>query len=241
MFEKIKFVVKEICEKGNDHLTVKFIQNSEFEFTNHWNHRTFPEAYNLNLKVNPTFFTENYSDINRMAGLIKHFINTSSELKIDRISAKPDYEKVSVLNSEISIVETPWDEINSLQKQLVDQIKISVNSVDFQNIGNTSRTLMDKIARLVFDPKIHKPSVKNIDVSNGKFKNQLYTYISETLTGQHNKELRQFTKSAVDFTENAIDLMNQTTHKLDVKKHFAEVCIISTISIVSLIKAINEM
>ncbi len=35
--------------------------------------------------------------------------------------------------------------------------------------------------------------------------------------------------------------MNQTTHKLDVQKHFAEVCVISTISVVSLIKTINEI
>lgn len=241
MFEKIKFIVKEISKKKEDYQTVNLIQNSEFEFDRLFDRASYSESYYLTLRVNPSFFTDNYADIDRMSGLIRHYINTSSELKIDKISIKPNYERISVLNSEISIIETPWEEINALQKQLIEQIKVSVNSIDFQNIGNTSRTLMDKIARLVFNPEIHKPSIQNIDVSNGKFKNQLHTYISETLKGGENQELRQFSKSAVDFTEDAIDLMNQTTHKLDVRKHFAEVCIISTINIVSLIKAIHEM
>lgn len=239
-FEKIKYIVKEISKQGDDFKTLELIENSEFEFENHWNQKVFPEAYNLNVRVNPSTFTKNYADIDRISGLIKHYINTSSELIIDRISLKPDYDKISVFKSEVSIIETPWEEINSLQEQLIDQIKTSLNPVDFQNIGNTSRTIMDKLARLVFNPEIHKSANSNIEVHNGKFKNQLHTYIAETIKGKSNKELRQFSKSAIDFTENAIDLMNKTTHKLDVKKHFAEVCVISVINIVSLIKAINE-
>jgi hypothetical protein len=53
--------------------------------------------------------------------------------------------------------------------------------------------------------------------------------------------LRKFSITAIDFTEKAIDLMNTTTHKLDVQKHFAEVCVISTINVISLIKAIKEI
>ncbi len=49
-------------------------------------------------------------------------MNISSDrdvLQINKVDVKLDYEKLSILNSEISIVKTPWEEINSLQEKLI--------------------------------------------------------------------------------------------------------------------------
>ncbi|WP_300979258.1 hypothetical protein [Flavobacterium sp.] len=245
MIETLKYLVKEICKSKNDFSSLEIIENSDFEYTLDTKQYNFePDIYRVCFKVLPTIFVKHIDQINRINGIIEHYFNSVFDqniIKVKKIEIKPDIDKISILNTEVSIIETPWDEINVLQKQLINIMKTSSNAIDFQNIGNTCRTIMDKLARIVFNPEIHKPSISGVDVSNGKFKNQFHTYISQTLQGNSNKELRQFAKSSIDFTENAIDLMNQTTHKLDVQKHFAEVCIISTISIISLIKAINEV
>lgn len=244
MIEKLKYLASEICKNKKDFACVDIIENSEFIHSTYGKRYNWEASrYNVLFKVNPSVFIKYVDQIDRISGIIGHYMNISSNndiLRIDSVKVEPDYEKISILNSEISIIQTPWEEINSLQKKIICDTKVANTSIDFQNIGNVSRTIMDKLARLVFNPDIHI-SPKTIDVSNGKFKNQLHTYILFTLKGQQNKEMRQFSESAIDFMEKAIDLMNQTTHKLDVQQHFAEVCVISTISVINLIKTIHEI
>ena len=168
-------------------------------------------------------------------------IRETTQIYINDIIIIPDYDKISIINSEVSIIQTEWDEINELQSKLIDLFKQSDGSIDYQNIGNSARTLMDKLARIVFDEKIHKPADPKIDVRNGKFKNQLHSYIAVKLSGSKNEDIRSLAKAAVEFMEKSIDLMNVTTHKLDVQKHFAELCIISAINVISVIKSVNEI
>lgn len=73
------------------------------------------------------------------------------------------------------------------------------------------------------------------------WKNQLHSYIDSVLSGDKNKEFRKLAKSAIDFVENSCDLMSTTTHKLDAEKHLAEVCLISTISAISIISLIRHL
>lgn len=239
MFEKVIYIVTEIIRNENDHSALAIMQNSSFVFEES-NNRFTLGSYYLEVKVLPEIFAKNYSHIERVKGLIQHYFFNSSNIVLSEIDIKPDYDKISILNSEVSIIETPWEEINNLQKKLIESMNNSNTSIEFQNIGLISRTIMEKLAKIVFNPKSHF-APENVDVSDGKYKNQFHTYISSVLNGSTNKELRLFSKSAVEFTENAIDLMNQTTHKLDVQRHFAEVCIISTISVINLIKAVNEL
>jgi hypothetical protein len=241
MKEKIKFIMSEISQKNNEIDLQEVIENSDFIFKDHWNQSTFPNAYDLQLNLSPEIFTNHNKKIIFFAAILKQRINDSSPFIIDDLKILPNYEKIVIHNSEISIVITDWEEINDFQKKLIEDIKKSNHSIDYQNIGNSSRTIMDKLARIVFDSKIHKAENPEIELHNGKFKNQLNTYITYVLKGKKNKELRQFSVTAIDFTEKAIDLMNTTTHKLDTEKHFAEVCVISTISVISLIKAIKEI
>jgi hypothetical protein len=241
MKEKIKFILTEISKQNEEKYLIEVLENSEFIYENHWNQETFPNAYNLLLKLSPNIYTKHNKSIKGFAEVLRLRINNSSSLLIDKLNILPDYDKIVILNSEVSTVITIWEEINELQKKLIENIKMSNQSIDYQNIGNTSRTIMDKLSRNVFDPLIHKSDDPEINLQNGKFKNQFHTYISNVLKGKKNTELRKFSISAIDFTEKAIDLMNTTTHKLDVQKHFAEVCVISTINVISLIKAIKEI
>ena len=98
---------------------------------------------------------------------------------------------------------------------------------------------MEKLADLLFDPEIHIDP--KLDLSKGKFKNQLHAFIQYQLKGKSNEELRKFAKNSVDFSRDAIDVIQKTTHKLDGQGYFAEICAISTISTINLLKTISEI
>jgi hypothetical protein len=239
---KLKYVLIEISKsKFDEQALIEIINHSTFEFERHFNNHVFPNLFNLTLVITPDIFTKNYSIIGPYANVIKERINKSSELWIDKIKILPDYNKLQIVNTKIFAVVTEWDDINHLQQTLIENLQRLRQSVDIQGIGLVSRTLMDKLARLVYNEKIHEPPHDNADMSNGMFKNQLHSYIKTTLSGDKNREFRKLAISAVDFVKDSIDLMNVTTHKLDAKEHLAEVCVVSTISAVSIIKLISQL
>jgi len=244
MFEKFNFLVAEICREKEMFSVLKIIENSEIEYKQIGAAQIFtPAKFELLFHLNPELYVKFIDKLNDLSQIILFYyqrVSDNSERNIVKVIIKPDYKKINVLNSNISIVETPWEEINNLQNEIIEKVKSAETILDFQNIGNSSRTIIDKLSRIVFDPKKHKPPI-NVKVNNGNFKNQLHTFIKTNLGGERNKEFRKFSLDAISFTESSIDLMNQTTHKLDVQKHFAEVCVISTISVISLIKATNEI
>ncbi len=239
---KLKHVLTEISKsKGGEESIIQIIEHSSFEFERHWNYQTFPNAFNLEITVPADLFTKDYALIRNYEQIIKHRINQSSKLIIDKIKILPDYRRLQVINSKVFSVVTEWEEINQLQHKLIENLQRSVESIDIQNIGLISRTLMDKLARQVFDSNKHKPKDAKIQVTNGKFKNQLHTFIDAVLSGDTNREFRKLAKSSIDFVEDSIDLMNTTTHRLDAERHLAEVCVISTISAISIIKLIKQL
>lgn len=239
--KKLKYILIQISKQMNEDGLIEVINHSEFIFENHWNHLQFPEAFNLELHITADIFTKYYNSIDSYAYLIKSRINDSSKLYIDKIKILPDYEKLELLNTEILPIITEWDEINQNQKLLIENLKKSADTLEFQNLGNTARNIINKIANEIFDPIKHKPKDSSKDVSSGRFKNQIHSYIDATLSGSSNSDLRRLARSAIDFVESSIDFMNATTHKKNADKHLAEVCVISTISAINIINVIRQI
>ncbi|MBA7523718.1 hypothetical protein ES705_15851 [subsurface metagenome] len=231
----------QISKENSEKVLIEILKHSEFLFKNHWNQRSFPNLFNLRIRLTPAIYTKHYNKLGRYQQILNERLNNSSGLMVDKIEILPDYDKLELVNSEIIPVQTKWQEINKYQQRLIENFERSRDSIDFQNLGNTARTIMDKLARKVFDPEKHKPNDPEIKVNNGNFKNQLHTFIDVKLSGSKNKELKKLAESAINFVENAINLMNSTTHKLNAKVHLAEVSVICTISAVSIIKLINEL
>lgn len=239
---KIKYILIQISKQRTDEdYIIELLNHSRFKFEHHWNNQTFPNAYNLEIFIIPDIFTKHYSVISDIVRVIKSRNNNSTKLIIDRLNILPDYNKLQLINSQVIPVQTEWQEINSLQQELIESLQRSTTTTNFQNIGNSARIIMDKLARTVFDLEKHKPKDNQKLVHNGKFKNQLHSYIDAVLFGDKNKEFRKLAKSAIDFVENSCDLMSTTTHKLDAEKHLAEVCVISTVSAISIINLIRQL
>lgn len=239
-FEKITFLLRQIYNERQSKWLGEFLNYSKFEYEKHWNHSVHNYAFNLYVLVDPEVYIKNFSSMNDITSIIKGDIHKISILLIDKIKIIPDYASMQISNTEIVPVYTVWEEINRGQAKLVELLKRSSDSFDFQNIGNTSRTILQKLANQVFDPKKHIPSDSKIDVTSGKYKNQLHTYIKTELSGDTDTELRKFAVSAIENVEDAIDLANATTHKLQAERVFAEACIISVISAISIVKLVES-
>lgn len=238
---KLKHILKKISKQNSETELVELLNNCTFELEDHWNQKSFPNAFNLKIHLISVVYTKNYNNIGKYSAILKRRINDSEVILIDKLSIVPDYEKLQIKNSEIYAIVTEWQEINELQIKLLKDYERSNNSDDYRNLGNTSRTIMNKLALIVFNSEIHIPQDPTIKVHNGNFKNQLHTYIDSVLSGAKNKEFRKLAESAIEFVESSVDCMNITTHKLNAESHIAEMCVISTISGVNIIKIVYDL
>lgn len=238
---KIKYILIEISKTENEKEIIEILTHSNFEFEKHFNHEFFPNAYNLSIKTLPIYFTSYFSLISIIENKIISRINKSTELVIGKLRILPDYKRLNLIDSRIFTVITPWEEINILQYDLLNELSKVTKSIDVQKVGLISRVLMEKLSNIVFDPDKHTSIVDGVDLSLGKYKNRLNAFIDYILNGKSNKSMRQLVKSSIEFVENAIDFMNTTTHKIDSKQHLAEVCVINTISAVSIINIVYKI
>jgi len=238
---KIQYALKQIAKAKGESIHIEIVDNSSFVFKESLAYPHLNNIYNLKVYTSPIVFYKYFDFKTSIQREIKSRITKSTDYTIDSVEWVLDLEKLEVKNIEVEIVKTEWEEINELQEKLIESLTKSVDSIDYQNIGNTSRTIMDKLAREVFDKEKHFSADKSIELQNGKFKNQLSTFLANELAGKPNKELRKIGQSSIDFVSDSIDLMNKTTHKLDVDKRFAELCVLSTVSVINLIKIISEI
>lgn len=241
LIQKVKYILSKISTQKDENYMIEIINHSFFELENYWIYRGFSTDYKLKIFLTADIYSKYYDLKKDIINIIKLRINDSTQLSIISIEILPDYDKLELVSSEVKPIYTKWEEINLNQNKLIESLQRSNESLDYQNVGNIARTLMDKLARKVFNSSIHIPEDKSIILVDGKYKNPLNTYIASELKGKSNKGLRKLAQSSIEFVSDAIDLMNATTHKLNAEKHLAELCVISTISAISIIKTVYEM
>lgn len=127
--------------------------------------------------VDPELYKQLGKEIDNIKKIVANERDKMTGLKVMMVYAQPDLRKFQIIKNNYTTVQTPWEQINNDQNHLLNLLRSANNSVDFQNIGNTSRTLLQYISNIVFDPNRHIPDVEGIDLSKGKFKNRLHTYI----------------------------------------------------------------
>lgn len=193
----------------------------------------------LKIISDPDIFKKYYSQFNELKQVIKKKIFDISSVNITTIKIEPNLKKFQISENRYVPVLTPWEEINNAQNNMLEQFRKASESIDYQNIGNTCRTIMQKISNIVFDLQKHiAPS--NIDVSEGKFKNRLHTYIKTELGGRDNEEIRDYSLSIINTAEKAIDLANTLTHSLNADSFISESCVVSTISAINIVRIIEK-
>lgn len=204
----------------------------EDDYTSSWK-----GAQNLTIVTNPEIFKKYKNILHEIEAAISDNIYKFSQTIITRVTTFPDLRKFQILENRYSPVVTPWEEVNKNQNILLEQLRTATETIHFQNIGNTGRTIMQLISNIVFDPAIHvaPPEIK---LSEGNFKNRLHTFIKIELGGSENKEIREYVLSVITSAEKSIDIANKLTHSLGADLIIAESCVISTISAINMIRLI---
>jgi hypothetical protein len=198
-------------------------------------------AVNLFFIVDPEIYKRSQKHLSWIARTIESKFFQFTNVYVSNTEIKPDLDKFQILNNRIVPIFTPWEEINSNQNKLLESLRRSSEPLDYQEVGLISRTIMQKLANEVFDNAKHKHNNPQAELSDGKFKNQLVAFIQTTLKGDDNKKFRKLAEASIDMLENSSDFMNSTTHKLNAEKHLAELCAISTVSAVSIVKFVKEL
>jgi hypothetical protein len=200
----------------------------------------FTDAYEFLIIVNPEIFKKYQYFIERFEDSISDKFHQFSHVYITRVKTIPDLNKFQILENRIVPINTPWQDINSGQNHLLSLQRTAKETIDFQNIGNSCRTLLQKLANIVFKPEKHISENTAIELDESKFKNRLHTYIRIELAGSNNKELRDYALSVITTAEKSVDLANKLTHDLNATPLMSESCVISTITVISIIKLIEK-
>ncbi len=201
---------------------------------------SFSDAYQLGIVVDPEIYKKYQGTLREFKNSISYKLSQFTHMPITRVDVYPNLNKFQILEGRIVPVNTPWEDINSGQSHLLALQRTASETIDFQNIGNAARTLLQKVASTVFNPSIHIPEEQGIDLSEAKFKNRLHTYIKAVLGGKENKEMSDYAISLVTTAEKSVDLANKLTHDLNASPLMAESCVISTISVIGLIKSLEK-
>lgn len=190
----------------------------------------------MHIVVDPVIYKKYQGLLHQFKPSIRQKFMEFSHRIITKVEVYPDLNKFQILQNAIVPIITPWEEINKKQDHLINLLKTAKETIDYQNVGNAARTLLQKLADIVFKADKHKSDTPDIDLSEGRFKNRLHTYIKSELGGKENKELRDFAISAITTAEKSVDLANKLTHDLNADSLLAETCTISVITVVSIIK-----
>lgn len=218
----------------------EFLKFSEITF-----HSTTPlfdvhSRYRFNVSVSPNIFKKYQNKLNEFKMLLTEKLRIARNINVTGINVEPNLNQFQIINNSYTLQVTPWAEINNMQEGLFNQLKHAQNPIDFQNIGNTSRTILEKLSNFVYKEGVHIPKDTKLDVSAGKFKNRLLTYFEHELSGSSNKEMRSFALSLINSCLDAIDLSNKLTHDLKASQFIAESSVVGVVSSINIIKLAEQ-
>lgn len=236
--KKYEYLVH-LYDTPNSKVFHEFFSHSKFFLQQVYLH-SYQTDYNLHLIVDPEIYKNNQDNLRELREGIRKKIISTYDLNINSVKIIPDLVKFKILDNHFVAQNTPWKEINNDQENLLKSLKIAKSEIDFQNIGNSSRIILQKVADIVFDPKIHISDNPDEDLSKGKFKNRLNLFIKTQLAGKEKERIRGYSMSIIESTGKAIDLTNTLTHDLKANSLMAESSVIGVLTTLAIIKLIRK-
>ena len=107
-------------------------------------------------------------------------------------------------------------------------------TIDYQNVGNSCRHILVKVAQLVYDPQIHNNITENgKPIGKTDAVEMLSSYFSYTLKGKHNKYLR-------DYSQAANDLANKLTHDTSATRRDMLITVSAIINLIYLVGTLSN-
>lgn len=153
---------------------------------------------------------------------------------ITKITEIEPYDSNSPFTQNLIIEINKWDEIKNAITELENDCRYAETTMDYQNLGNSCRHLIIKVAQLVYDPKVHNNITddgKTIGKSDAV--EMLSSFFSHSLRGKHNKTLKEYAQA----TNN---LANKLTHDTNVTRREMLIAVSSTMNLVYIVGTIGE-
>lgn len=152
-----------------------------------------------------------------------------------------DWEKLEAVSTEVKPVLTPWQEINAMQDTLLSQIHTASETISFQNVGNTARHLLRKLADIVFEHQKHTPLNNTFDLRGDSYKNRLWAFVLYKVPASSTGDaVRDYAESLLQASDKAIALSNSVTHALNADAFLAQSCAVSALTTVHFIKLVFD-
>lgn len=153
-----------------------------------------------------------------------------------------DWDNLEITSTEVKPVLTPWQEINTMQDTLLEQIHTASEENAFRNVGNTARHLLMKLADIVFEEEKHTAPDNKKDLRKDKYNNRLWAFVLYKVPASSSGDkVRKYAHSLLETCEKAIDLSNSVTHALNANAFLARSCLVSTLTAVHFIKLVYEL
>jgi hypothetical protein len=217
-----------------------FLKESEI-FISRREKRAFAVTFEFTFQVPAQTFKKYVDQHNSFMGILKDGLHKYHQYDSVLVHLTADWEKLEVVSTEIKPVLTPWQEINEMQDAIVSQIHTAGETISFQNVGNTARHLLRKMADMVFEEDKHTPADNKYDLRPDSYKNRLWAFllykIPSSATGD---AVRAYAKSLLETTDKAIDLSNSVTHALNADAFLSQSCAVSALTTVHFIKLVFD-
>lgn len=155
-----------------------------------------------------------------------YFSNLFSKL-ITILKESDEYSTLS-----LPLEYTGWQELDRKIAEMKKQFKEAQNEEQFNGIGAICRSTYISLANKVFNPTIHK-TVDGIIPSETDYKRKLEAFINFKLSGSTNENFRSYSKKTMN-------LADELTHKTTANRVQTALTITSLISVVNIIKILDE-
>lgn len=129
---------------------------------------------------------------------------------------------------------TKWKEIKDAICRLENECQYAKNTMDFQNLGNSCRHLLIKVAQMVYDSQKHNNVTETgVEIGKNDAEEMLSSFFDYSLKGKHNKYLKAYAKATND-------LANKLTHDMSATKKDMLLAVSATINLIYIVGTIGD-
>ncbi len=144
------------------------------------------------------------------------------------------YSEDAPFANNLTIEITKWNEIKDAICRLENECRYAETTMDFQNLGNSCRYLLIKVAQMVYDSQKHNTVTETgVEIGKNDAEEMLSSYFDFSLKGKHNKYLKAYAKATND-------LANKLTHDMSATKKDMLLAVSATINLIYIVGTIGD-
>ena len=153
---------------------------------------------------------------------------------IIKITEIEQFDSNAPLTKNVIFEINKWEDIKNAINELENDCRNAESTMDYQNLGNSCRHLIIKVAQLVYDPKIHNNITEDGDkIGKTDAVEMLSSYFTYSLKGKHNKILKGYAQATND-------LANKLTHDTNASRKEMLIAVSAVMNLVYIVGTIGE-